>query len=977
MDFTKLERMEAYEVVEKRFIEDLNSTGIQMRHKKTGAKIALLSNDDMNKVFYIGFRTPPRDSTGVAHIVEHTVLCGSKNFPVKDPFIELAKGSLNTFLNAMTYPDKTVYPVASCNDKDFRNLMHVYLDSVFYPNIYREEKIFRQEGWHYELKNPEEDLTLNGVVYSEMKGAFSSPDDVLEREIMNSLYPDTPYGVESGGHPDVIPELTYEAYLDFHKRFYHPSNSYIYLYGDMDMEEQLRFIDEEYLSRFSALEIDSSIPKQKPFGEMREHTIQYPISESEAEEGNVYLSYNVVAGDSLDRELYIAMQILDYAICSAPGAPLKKALIDAGIGKDVYSSFENGILQPYFSVIAKNANASDKEKFVEIIETTLKELAENGVDRKALYAAISSNEFKYREADFGVYPKGLMYGLTVLDSWLYDEKLAFWHIEANQTFETIKSKVESGYFEELIRKYLLDNTHKTVVVAMPEKGLTTSNEQKLAKKLKEYKDGLSEEEVNTIIRETEALKLYQETPDDEEALACIPLLQREDIRKEALAFDNVEERIGETVFLRHDIFTNGIGYVRLSFDANHLPEESHFYMGLLQSVLGYMDTKNYSYGDLSHEIHLLTGGIVTEFTMFEKYNESDCASVCFEVKTKVLYENMAKAFALLEEILFETSFEDTGRLYEIVAETKSRMQSRMMSQGHSVAAARAMTYLSKSSTAADRIQGLEYYWWLDELEKNFEARKEEVVRSLRTLLNEILRKESLLLDYTSPLKEEAGIREAFRHLEERIEKKEMSARASRREPVKRNEGLTNSAKVQYVCRAGKMFDDPLDYNGAMKVLRTILGYDYLWNHVRVEGGAYGCMSMFKRNGFGYFVSYRDPNLTGTNEVFEGIADYVERFEANEREMTQFVIGTISDEDIPLTPAARGRRSYLAYRTGLPFELVQKERDELLSVTDAKIRSLAPFMKKLLDSKCICVVGNESAMEEAKELFDEIKPLFTN
>ncbi|MBR4966573.1 MAG: insulinase family protein, partial [Lachnospiraceae bacterium] len=743
MAIEALKKLAAYEMLENRFIEDLNSTGIIMRHKKTGARVALLSNDDENKVFYIGFRTPPADSTGVAHIVEHTVLCGSKNFPVKDPFIELAKGSLNTFLNAMTYPDKTVYPVASCNDKDFKNLMHVYLDAVFYPNIYKEDKIFKQEGWHYELHKPEDALKINGVVYSEMKGAFSSPDDILEREIMNSLYPDTSYGVESGGHPDVIPMLTYEAYLDFHKRYYHPSNSYIYLYGNMDMAEQLRFIDENYLNNFDYLEVDSMPKVQPPFEVPREREIQYPVSDAEGEEGNAYLSYNVACGSALDRELYIALQILDYAVCSAPGAPLKKALIDAGIGKDVYSIFENGILQPYFSVIAKNTDAERKDEFVGIIEDVLGKLAKEGVDRRALYAAIASNEFRYREADFGSYPKGLIYGLNALDSWLYDDKLPFWHIEANATFAAIKSKVESGYFEKLISEYLLNNTHKTIVYAVPKKGLTAKEEQKLAEQLQAYKETLTDEEIAGLIEETEELRRYQETPDSEEELAKIPLLARDDIRKEAWNPNNIVDAIGNATFLKHEVFTNGIAYLRIAFDANHVPERYLTYLGLLQSVLGYMDTAQHDYGNLSHEILLITGGLSFESHFYEKRELEDGGDLYFEVRAKVLYENMQKAFALMEEILFETSFADTNRLYEIIAQTKSRMQSRLMEKGHTVAASRAITYLSHTALLSEQVNGLEFYYFIDELEKNFENRKDELVEILSKLVKGLLRSKNL------------------------------------------------------------------------------------------------------------------------------------------------------------------------------------------------------------------------------------------
>ena len=414
--------------------------------------MALVSNDDENKVFYIGFRTTPKDSTGVAHILEHSVLCGSKEFPVKDPFVELVKGSLNTFLNAMTYPDKTVYPVASCNDKDFQNLMHVYLDAVFYPNIYKNESIFRQEGWHYELEGDEEELKVNGVVYNEMKGAFSSPDDVLEREIMNSLYPHTTYGCESGGDPEVIPELTYEEFLDFHRKFYHPSNSYIYLYGNMDMAEKLTFIDEHYLSAYDALKVDSEVTEEPAFDKPGRIVRDCPIGEGEDEEENTYLSQNFCVGDSLDPKLYIAFQILDYALCSAPGAPLKQALVDRGIGKDVYSIYENGIRQPYFSVVAKDTSVEKEQEFLQVTEEVLEKLAAEGFDEKALLAGINYYEFKYREADFGSYPKGLMYGLQVLDSWLYDDRLPFIHIEANNTFAELRKEVKTGYFEGLVQK---------------------------------------------------------------------------------------------------------------------------------------------------------------------------------------------------------------------------------------------------------------------------------------------------------------------------------------------------------------------------------------------------------------------------------------------------------------------------------------------------------------------------------------------
>ena len=484
-----LKGLDKYEVIEERHIGDLNSDGYLLKHRKSGAYITLLLNDDENKVFYIGFRTPPKDSTGVAHILEHSVLCGSREFPVKDPFIELAKGSLNTFLNAMTYPDKTVYPVASCNDKDFKNLVHVYLDAVFYPNIYKEEKIFRQEGWHYEMEDTDAPLTINGVVYNEMKGAFSSPDDVVSREVMNGLYPDTTYGLESGGDPEVIPELTYEEFLKFHGKYYHPSNSLIYLYGNLDPEEYLTFLDEKYLSSYETLEVDSAIPLQKPFDKKRCEKCEYSVMEDDIAENETYLTYNIAMGSSLDRELYIAMDVLVHVLCSDPGSPVKQALVDAGIGDEVYSYSETGIAQPYFSITAKNASSAQQEQFVSIIEEELQKIVKHGIDRKALLATLNEFEFRYREADFGSYPRGLMLGLQALDSWLYDKEKPFIHIEANDTLAVLKEKIETSYYEDLVQKYFIDNRHKAVVVVEPVPGLTGKKEEELADRLAASDDG--------------------------------------------------------------------------------------------------------------------------------------------------------------------------------------------------------------------------------------------------------------------------------------------------------------------------------------------------------------------------------------------------------------------------------------------------------------------------------------------------------
>lgn len=972
----KIAELGSYEILESRQVPDLNSYGFLLRHKKTGARLALLSNDDNNKVFYIGFRTPPEDSTGVAHIIEHTVLCGSRNFPVKDPFIELAKGSLNTFLNAMTYPDKTVYPVASCNDKDFQNLMHVYLDAVFYPNIYQEKKIFMQEGWHYDLADLEDDLTINGVVYNEMKGAFSSPDDVLEREVLNSLFPDTAYGTESGGDPEAIPDLTYEAFLDFHKKYYHPSNSYIYLYGDMDMAEKLEFIDKEYLSRFDALAVDSKIRIQEGFAAPKEIRKEYSIMEEESEKNNTYLAYNAVVGDNLDKKLYIAFQVLDYALCSAPGAPLKEALIRQGIGKEIYSTYDNGVMQPYFSIVAKGAEEGQKEEFVRVIEEVLKEQAETGIDRKALKAGLNYFEFKYRESDFGSYPKGLILGLQALDSWLYDDKKPFLHVEANETFGVLKEEAESGYYEDLIRRYLLDNAHKSILVLAPSKGMTARKDAALQKKLQEWKESLGREELEEIIRQTKALEEYQEEPNSKEALARIPLLKREDIKKEAEPYINEEHETADgTLVLEHDIYTNGIAYLRFMFDIGQIPAELFPYIGVLKNVLGMVDTENYAYGDLYHETNIKTGGIsIVANTYIDSRNLSEY-KVMLEIKAKTLYENIGEAFRLVEEIALRSRFEDKKRLYDVIAELQSRMQATMMSAGHSLAAVRALSYISPTAAVAEQISGIPQYRLLEKLSERFEEEKEDLEGKMTALVHSIFRPENFMLDYTGEKKGAQGIDALVRSFKEKLFTVPVEKKAYRPELSKKNEGYLTSAQVQYVCRAGNFIHKGLSYTGALKVLKVMMGYDYLWNRVRVKGGAYGCMCSFGKSGDSYFVSYRDPNLEKTVDVYEKAAEYIEGFEADERTMTQFVIGAVSDMDVPMTPAAKGLYSLTGYMTKLPFASVQKERDELLGATAEAIRGLAGHIRAFMEEDCLCVVGSEEKLKENREMFGKLEPLF--
>lgn len=966
-----------YELIQQKSLSDLQSEGYLLRHKKSGARVLLMENEDDNKVFAIGFRTPPEDSTGVPHILEHSVLCGSKNFPVKDPFVELVKGSLNTFLNAMTYPDKTIYPVASCNDQDFQNLMHVYMDAVLYPNIYEHEEIFRQEGWSYHLESEEDALTYNGVVYNEMKGAFSSPEGVLDRVVLNELFPDTTYANESGGDPDVIPELTYEQFLDFHRRYYHPSNSYIYLYGDMDMIEKLNWLDEMYLSKFDQIVIDSEIKKQEPFAQVKEVEIPYSISSEESEEDHTFLSYNKVIETSLDRELYLAFQILDYALLSAPGAPLKKHLLEAGIGKDILGSYDNGIYQPIFSIVAKNANVEQKEAFISCIDKTLKSIVENGMDQKALEAGINYHEFRYREADFGNYPKGLMYVLQMFDSWLYDEEKPFIHVEAIDTFELLKGKISEGYFEELIQKYLLDNTHGAIVVVKPERGRTARMEKELEEKLQAYKESLSAEEVQQLVQSTAQLTEYQEAEDSLEDQEKIPVLKREDISREIAPIYNEVLDYAGTPVVYHEIETNGIGYIDLLFDLSGVSEELLPYVGILQSVLGIIDTEHYEYGALFNEINVHTGGIGTSLELYPDVTrvKEKAFKATFEIKAKALYHKLPVAFNMMREILTQSKLEDEKRLKEILAMAKSRLQMRFQSSGHTTAVLRAMSYISPLSKFKDLTAGISYYEVVKDLEEHFEERKTELIANLQFLAKTLFRAKNMMASYTAA---RAGLTEMETYVSEL--KQALFTEPVRQQDCvihceKRNEGFKTSSKVQYVARSGNFIDKGLEYTGALQILKVILSYDYLWQNVRVKGGAYGCMSNFSKLGEGYFVSYRDPNLEKTNAVYEGVVAYLKAFAVGERDMTKYIIGTISNIDQPMTPATKGDRSMNLYMNHVSEEMIRKERNEILDATEADIRALAEIVEAVLEDNCFCVIGSEEKIEEQKERFLEIRSIF--
>ncbi len=957
-------------------LDDISTTAYTLEHVKTGARVVLLANDDENKGFIIGFKTPQDDSTGVPHILEHSVLCGSDKYPVKDAMTQVDKGSLNTFLNAFTYPDRTLYPVASCNNKDFQNLMEVYLDAVFFPRVLKEPKVFMQEGWHYEMEKTDSPITINGVVYNEMKGVYSSPESTLSSYILFSLFPDTQYGVESGGDPDVIPKLTYEDFCAFHKRLYHPSNARIFLYGDMDFEEKLTYIDKEYLSKFEKINPDSEIKMQKAFSEPIRIEKEYSVSDSESTKDATFLSYNVVCSEFNDVKTTEAMNAINYALCSVPGAKLKERLIDAGIGKDVYSEMTNDTCQKVFSIIAQDANPEDEEKFVEIIESTIKEIIEEGFDKKALEAAITSSEFSYREADFGYYPKGIAYGTLTFEKWLYTDEDIFTNLKQNRIFEELRSGIEEGLFEKVLKEKVLENTHKTILVMRPKKGLSKKKDEKLASKLAKYKASLSKEEIKALVKNTKELKLYQEEPDSEEALATIPTLSIKDINTKINKCEYKVEEVLGVKEIYSELKTNGIVYFNLAFCADKLPKRLIPALGILKTLLGYLNTKSYTYGELVNESNIKAGSMTNVTSIYKNKSNTDEYTYNFEFRCKTLDKFVPDCFDLLREVMFTSKFDDKKRIRENLEQTKVHIQGYMIQSGHSVASAKGISCVSDTGALQDMLSGMGQYRYIEEILENFDNRIEGLVKDMKEVLDILLTKDNLEINIGAEKKGKKIFDSEVTIFLSELKTSDKLLKKEHVKAYKETEAFTSSSQVQYFAMCGNFIKAAgLPYKGSLQVLRTILGNDYLWTKVRLQGGAYGCMCGFNSSGDVSFVSYRDPNLKKTLNVFKKTANYIENYKGTPEEIERYIISTIGAYDSPLTPAMKTSRAYNFYKSGITNDDKQKERDEILSTTSDEIRSLSEYIKAVSKQKIYSCVGGEEMLSKEGSMFDKITPLY--
>ncbi|BEU88491.1 insulinase family protein [Selenomonas sp. TAMA-11512] len=963
-----------FRLLEKKEIAEIDATAYTFSHEKTGARLLYLATEDDNKVFSISFRTPPEDDTGAAHIVEHSVLCGSRKYPLKEPFVELVKGSLNTFLNAMTFPDKTMYPVASRNDKDFKNLMDVYLDAVFYPAMREQKEILMQEGWRYEIEHPEEPLRYSGVVFNEMKGALSSPEDLLENHTMRMLFPDTPYAKESGGNPDAIPALTYEDFTAFHSRYYHPSNSYIFLYGAMDIEERLAYLDREYLSAFDAIEPNSAIAYQPAFSAPKQLEEVYPIGEEEEPAGKTFLSLSMVTGRTGETETNLAMSVLTHTLLQTEAAPLRKALVDAELGMDVVSVYEDGIQEPYLSITIPGSDPEKADRFCEVVETTLKKITAEGLDASLLEASLNVLEFKLREADFGTYPKGLIYNIKLMGTWLYDGDPTV-NLFYEDLLAKLREEIQTGYFEKLIEEKILKNNHRVRITLKPDRQYANRKAKALEEELAAVKSRLSAAEVEEIIELNRALKKRQQEEETPEALATIPLLSRSDIKREVEKLPLDVRALDGNKVLFSDEATHKIAYLTLYFGVKHIAQEELPYLYLIEELIGAVHTKESDYGTLSKRMNLHTGGIKYDLTANTRSDEPTSFWPFFKIKAKALVGKLPQLFELLTEILTESRFDDKKRVKELVVQAISSIEMSMLRSSQQVMAGRLASYILPSA-AYNEAGGLPFYKFLKELNENFDSRFDELRDKLTNLLPLIFHQENLMYGVTLREKYYESFLRAAKPFQEALPSADYREAAYHFPLEAKNEGLTSSSRVQYVGKAANYRKLGYTYTGSMRVLETILRYDYFWTKIRVQGGAYGAFTQFTKSGILLFGSYRDPNLTETLQTFDATSDYLKTFDVSEREMDKFVIGTMSGVDMPLTPQMRGARAQESYLLGVTEEERQKTRDEILAACQADIRALAPLVEDSMAENNMCVFGNEVVLKEHAELFGTLVPVMS-
>ncbi|MDP2174208.1 MAG: insulinase family protein [Candidatus Cloacimonadaceae bacterium] len=957
-----------------RKIDEIKSTAHVYIHEKSGAELIHLACEDTNKVFCIAFKTIPEDDTGCPHILEHSVLNGSQKFPAKSTFMELIKGSLHTFINAMTASDMTLYPVASTNDKDFMNLMNVYLDAVLFPLIYKHPEILHQEGWHYEMTGETDALKIRGIVYNEMKGAFSSPDSIVMRRCQQEQFPDNAYGFESGGDPESIPELTYEKFLDFHRKYYHPSNSRIFLYGDMDIESSLKLINDDYLSKFDRDETVIEVPLQAPFKKAKKLELEYPIDEHEDPAGRCYLTLLYTFGEITNVEESAALGILAGILMQSAASPLKRAIMQSGLAKDSTATAETDLRQPSLYIVCKQVKKEDVETLTTLINNELKRLVKDGIDKKLIEAVLNMQEFFLREAQMQNFPKGLYYAWTSYALWMHGgdplDAIGF-----EPLFAKLRKGLTEPYYEKLIEKALLKNKHSSVITFVPVPGLVAKQEAETRAKLDAIQEKMSKEQIRDLVEFNQQLHQWQNAEDSPTDIEKIPVLALKDINPQAQALPTELETWKEFTLLKHPVSANGIVYMKVYFDLSHAEEEDLPWLAMYSYLVNFVDSKGMDYATRSNEIYIHTGGIGMRLSLLNGYQDPAQILPKMLVSGKAVVSKVDKLTELAAEYALKPVFEDKARLATLIRELKTRMEARMMSAGISVAINRMFSPFSQIHRYSDMVGGLAYYHFLCDLEKRILIDMDAIVEELEWVRETFFTQNNLIISLTATPED---LEEASEHLAPMVES--ISAEAYEKAEnhfITRdfNEGIYAPVKIQFCVKGGDFFRKGYSYSGKMRVLNNILSNEYLYKQIRVNGGAYGAMSNFTTSGHQYFASYRDPNLRESLDVFDTVPQYLRGFQCSQRDMDKYIIGDISNLDYPKTPESIGAAADDDYLTGFTHEDRQQIRDEVLSTKIEDIRAYADMIEAIMTKHHCCVFGNEAIVKEAAELFDVLTPVF--
>ena len=950
-----------FEQIDARNIPELKTRTYLYRHSKTGAQLLSFVNDDENKVFGINFRTPPSDSTGVAHILEHSVLCGSRKFPVKEPFVELLKSSLKTFLNAMTYPDKTCYPVASQNVKDFYHLIDVYLDAVFYPRL--TPFVFQQEGWHYEIEESTGSLSYKGVVFSEMKGAYSSPDHLHAELSQRSLFPDTTYGFDSGGDPEVIPTLTFEQFKAFHEKYYHPSNARIFFYGDDDPEERLR-IANDYLKDFEKREIDSTIPLQKPISQQRNMVHLFAGGGDPTPKG--MLTLNWLLDEVISKEIHVAFHMLDYILLGMPGSPLRKALIESKLGEDLAGGgLASDIRQMYFSTGLKGIDPATADRIESLILDVLSELVRNGIDPDTIEAAQNTIEFALRENNTGNYPRGLVLMLRALTTWLYDaDPLALVAFEA--PLASVKRSIAANgrFFEELIDRYFLKNLHRTRLLLEPDAEMAKKAEESEKRKLAEIHSRMRADEVERTAAASARLKELQQAPDPPEALATVPTLKISDLSLMNKTIPLTASQEQGSVMLYHDLFTSGIAYLDLGFDLHALPQKYLPYAPLFGRALLEMGTEKEDFVTLTQRISRKTGGLKPSL-LATSVRGSQAAASRLLLRGKAMVRQVEDLFAILRDVLLSVRLDNKERFRQMVLEAKARLEHELVPSGHQFVDLRLRAPFSEADWAAEQMRGITSLLFLRDLARAVDDDWPGVLAKLEEMRLILVNRNALLVNLTVDEKNRPQVYSQAGEFLTQLPASPSEAVAWKPQAMTDFEGMVIPAQVNYVGKSANLYKAGYAYHGSSHVISRYLRNGWLWDKVRVQGGAYGAFCHFDRlTGIATFVSYRDPNLLKTLETYDASARFLKEIQLSEEELHKNIIGTIGDLDQYQLPDAKGYTSMVRYLAGETDAQRQLIREEVLATRLSDFRVFGDFLGPALNKGSIKVLGSESAIQEA-------------